>query len=63
MELRSLPDTYTHDQQWESNPRPFNLESNVISTPLHAHDGVCIYHREDILLLRGIFVHLWLFVL
>ena len=21
--MRSLPDTSTHDQQWESNPRPF----------------------------------------
>ena len=31
--MRSLPDTSMHDQQWESNPRPFDLESNA--HPLH----------------------------
>ena len=25
-EIRSLPDTSTHDQHWESNPRPSDLE-------------------------------------
>ena len=26
--IRSLPDTFTHGQHWESNPRPSDLESN-----------------------------------
>ena len=30
--LRSLPDTSTHDQHWESNPNPSDLESNAPST-------------------------------
>ena len=36
MELRSLPDTSTHDQQWESNARPSDLDSNALSTQAHA---------------------------
>ena len=31
-QMRSLPDTCTHDQQWESNPRHLDLESNAPST-------------------------------
>ena len=27
---RSLPDTFTHDQYWESNPIPSDLESNAL---------------------------------
>ena len=27
-----VPDTPTHDQHWESNPRPSDLESNALST-------------------------------
>ena len=34
--IGSLPDISTHGQQWESNPRPFDLESNALSTGLHA---------------------------
>ena len=34
--MRSLPNTSTHDQQWESNPRPFDIESNALSTMPHA---------------------------
>ena len=34
--MRSLPDTSTHDQQWESNPGPFDLYSNTLSTRPHA---------------------------
>ena len=30
--FRSLPDTSTHGQHWESNPRPSDLESNALST-------------------------------
>ena len=30
--MRSLPDTSTHDQQWKLNPRPSDLESNILST-------------------------------
>ena len=30
--IRSLPDTSTHGQRWESNPRPSDLESNALST-------------------------------
>ena len=35
-EMRSWPNSSPHDQQWESNPRPFDLESNVLSTQTHA---------------------------
>ena len=28
--MRSLPDTFTHDQQWESNPRPSDLKCNAL---------------------------------
>ena len=37
--IRSLPDTSTHSQHWESNPRvprPSDLESNALSTGPHA---------------------------
>ena len=34
--LRSLPNTYTHGQHWETNPRPSDLESNALSTRPHA---------------------------
>ena len=34
--IRSLPDTSTHSQHWESNPRPSDLESNAVSTGPHA---------------------------
>ena len=33
--IRSLPDTSTHGQHWESNPRPSDLESNALSTGPH----------------------------
>ena len=29
----SLPDTSTHDQQWESNPRPFDLDLDLLISP------------------------------
>ena len=34
--IQSLPDTSTHGQHWELNPRPSDLESNALSTRLHA---------------------------
>ena len=34
--IRSLPDTSTHGQHWESNPRPSDLESNALTTGPHA---------------------------
>ena len=34
--IRSLPDTSTHDQHWELNPRPSDLESNALLTWPHA---------------------------
>ena len=34
--IRSLPNTSTHGQHWESNPRPSNFESNALSTGPHA---------------------------
>ena len=37
--LLSLPDTSTHDQQWEFNSRPFDLDSNaqvLWSCPIHS---------------------------
>ena len=30
--LGMLPDTSIYDQQWESNPRPFDLESDALGT-------------------------------
>ena len=30
--MRILPDTSTHDQEWESNPTPSDLKSNALST-------------------------------
>ena len=33
--IRSLPNTSTHGQHWESNPRPSDLESNALSTWPH----------------------------
>ena len=38
--IRSLPDTSTHGQHWESNPRPSDLESSAPSTGPHTHSGV-----------------------
>ena len=37
-ELRSLPDTFRHDQQWESSPRSFNLKSSTLFTRQQAKD-------------------------
>ena len=34
--MRNEPDTSTHDQQWELNPRPSDLKSNALSTWPHA---------------------------
>ena len=34
--VRSVPDMSTHEKQWELNPRPFDLESNALSTLPHA---------------------------
>ena len=34
-EIPSLPDSSTHGQHWESNPRPSDLESNAL----------CLWHR------------------
>ena len=30
--MRSVPNTSTHDRQWESNPRPLDLESGALTT-------------------------------
>ena len=48
--MRSLPDTSPHDQQWESNPRPFDLESNTLCTWPHAvlyESNYTINHKND----------------
>ena len=37
--IRSLPNTSTHGQHWESNPRPSVLESNALSTRPCSADG------------------------
>ena len=37
--IQNLPDTFTHGQHWESNPRPFDLESNALSTEPDAPDN------------------------
>ena len=34
--IRSLPNTSTHGQHWESNPRPSGLEFNTLSSWSHA---------------------------
>ena len=34
--MRRLPNTCTHEQQWESNPRPVDLDSNALSAMPHA---------------------------
>ena len=34
--MRSLPDTFTYDQEWELNQKPFDLESEAQATQLHA---------------------------
>ena len=36
--MRILPNTFTLDQRWESNPRPFDLESNALPTRPHAQN-------------------------
>ena len=45
--IRSLPDTSTHGQHWESNSRPSDLESKALSTGSHvwmAHAaGACSF--------------------
>ena len=33
--MRSLPDTSTHNQQWELSPRPFDRESNQSASCSH----------------------------
>ena len=56
--MRSLPNTYTHEQQWESNNSPSHLESNALSTwpyalsvwvvrkfALHSNSLPCNIHR------------------
>ena len=35
--MHSLPDTFRHDQHWESNPRPFDLEFSSQFIWPHAH--------------------------
>ena len=34
--MRSLPDTFTYDQEWQLNQKPFDLESEAQATQLHA---------------------------
>ena len=34
--MRNLPNVSTHDQQWISNPRPFDCEFNMLSTRPYA---------------------------
>ena len=46
----SLPDTSTHGQHWESNPRPSYHESNALSTWPHAPTA------EDLKLLKAYFL-------
>ena len=41
--LRSLHDTSTHDQHWESNPKPSDLESNAPSTWPHTPTSMRLY--------------------
>ena len=51
-EIRSLPDTSTHGQHWESNPRPSDLESNALTTGPHSlFQKKSCRHLEETLLL------------
>ena len=50
---RSLPNASTHDQQWESNPKTFDLLSNALTTQPHALILTCIYMWEIIKFTRG----------
>ena len=43
--IQSLPNTSTHDQHWESNPRPSDLKSNSLSTGPHAPTTFYRCHR------------------
>ena len=40
--IRSLPDTSTHGQDWESNRRPSNLEFNTLSTASHVLSSISV---------------------
>ena len=46
-EIGSLPDTSTHGQRLESNPRPSDVESNTLSTGPHAPTSSrSLFHEE-----------------
>ena len=48
--IRNLPDSPTHGQHWESNPRPSDLESNALSTGPHAPIIIVLFnHQKSIL--------------
>ena len=36
--IEMFPNTFTHNQQWESNPRPFYFESSALSARPHAYE-------------------------
>ena len=36
--MKSLPRMSTHNQQWETNPGPFDHESSALLTRPHARD-------------------------
>ena len=42
--MQSLPDTSTHGQHRESNPRPSDLESNALSTRPHAPTNIYLFN-------------------
>ena len=44
VEYEVLPDTSTHGQHWESNPRFSDLECNAISTRPHAPNNKQLLH-------------------
>ena len=46
--IQSLPDTSTHGQQWESNPRPSDLESNTLSTRPYAPTEVTVTLKRNL---------------
>ena len=47
--MKSLPDTSTHDQQYEVNRRPFDLESNPLGhmLPLHKIETLITHYCSD----------------
>ena len=56
-----MHDTTAHDQQYESNPRPFSLELNALSTRLHAPTIVLDFSLVTFVLNANDSIHMFQF--